>query len=191
MSPASREFLNLFSPLTTQCPKTLLDYAGQVKDLVLIVATIAGGAGTYFKFFHNRTFKPRLELDVTCQVVSQGDHRYLNAIMQLKNVGLSRVVLDNETTGLLIYWSLPAETGQEDALEVRWSKAFTFVSAFSSHKWIEGGEPINETLLLEVLPAPAKAYKVVLKVTAKEITWKSKTAVVLGTDEVKPAIVAS
>ena len=181
----------MFSPAATPCTKTLIDYVGPVKDLVLIVATIVGAAWTYFKFFRDRTFKPRLELDVACQVVSQGDHHYLSTSMQLKNVGLSRVILKNETTGLLIYWSLPAETGQDDALEVRWSKAFTFVSAFSSHKWIEGGEPINETLLLEVLPAPAKAYKVVLKVTAKEITWKSKTAVVLGADQVKPDGVAS
>jgi len=181
----------MFSPVATPCTKTLLDYVGPVKDLVLIVATIVGAAWTYFKFFRDRTFKPRLELDVACQVVSQGDLCYLSTTMQLKNVGLSRVVLNNETTGLCIHWSLPAETGQEDALEVRWSTDYTFVPAFSSHEWIEGGEPISETLLLEVLPVPAKAYKVVLKVTAKEITWKSKTAVVVGPDELKPAVVAS
>jgi len=174
----------MLSPLAIQGSfKTLLDHAGPAKDLVQIVATFVVGVWAYIKFFRGRTFRPRLELGVACQIVSQGDHRYLNTSIQLKNVGLSRLILKNKTTGLLIHCSLPAEAGQEDALEVRWLPSFTFVSAFSTHEYIEGGETINETLLLEVLPVPAKAYKVVLKVTAGGITWKSKTAVVIGADE--------
>jgi len=173
----------MLSPLAAQGSKALLDYAGPVKDVVQIVATIVGAVWAYIKFFRGRTFKRRLELGVACLIVSQGDHNYLSTSIQLKNVGLSRLTLKNRTTGLLTYWSLPAEVGQEDALEVRWSKSYTFVSAFSSHEYIEGGETINETLLLEVLPAPAKAYKLILKVTGHGMTWKSKTAVVIGADK--------
>ena len=173
----------MLSPLAAHGFKTLLDYTGPTKDLAQIVAMFVGGVWAYFKFFRGRTFRLRLELGVACQLVSQGDHRYLSAGIQLKNVGLSRVPLKDETIGLLIYSSLPAEVGQKDALEVRWSKSFTFVSAFSAHECVEGGETINETLLLEVRPVPAEAYKVELNVTAHGITWESKTAVVIGADE--------
>jgi hypothetical protein len=173
------------SPLATQVIKTLRDYAGPAKDAFQIIAIFVGGVWGYFKFFRGRTFRPRLELAVDCQIVSEAEHRYLSTSMQLKNVGLSRLTLKNGTTGLLIHWSLPPQASQEDALEVRWSTSYTFVSAFLANVFIEGGETINETLLLELLPVPAKAYRVVLKVTAGGITWKSKTAVVIGADERK------
>jgi hypothetical protein len=170
--------------LPPQQSRTWIDNISPIKDAIQAAALIVGAIWTYFKFFRGRTFTPRLELNLACQVIEESEHRYLSARIEVKNVGLSRVSFDKGTTALKSHWSLPPEVGQEDGLEVRWSESFTAVSAFGSQLYIDGGEAINETLLLELIPVPtARAYKVVLEVNTDTTTWSSKTAVIVGTGE--------
>ena len=160
---------------TTATP-SVLDIIDKV---VKILAVLIGGAWAYLNYRRGRTFKKRLELTICGNTISRNGVLLLSGSAQLKNVGLSKVPIQQKGTAILISdlragssLAEPTEAAEELAL-VR--------EVFKDHGWIEPGETIEDSFLLQ-LPANEEriGLKLGLRIVAAHIEWNANAIVELG-----------
>ena len=84
---------------TTPAPPSVLDIIDKV---VKILAVLIGGAWAYLNYRRGRTFKKRLELTICGKTISRNGVLLLSGSAQLKNVGLSKVPIQQKGTAILI-----------------------------------------------------------------------------------------
>jgi hypothetical protein len=148
-----------------------LDYTDKV---VKIVAVIVGGAWAYAKFIKGRVFHTRLEPNVTARHFRRDQKDFLLAVVKLKNVGASKVDIQQKGTALRIFGCGvfgPAVPGKP----VAWTRTHT-LSVFERHGWIEGSETIDDTVLV-ALPPNLTAVKLELRIVANKIAWSAGTMI--------------
>jgi hypothetical protein len=150
-----------------------------IDKAVKIAAVIIGALWGYLNYVRGRTFKKRLELTICGKTLRRGGALLLSGSAQLKNVGLSKVAIQQRGTAILIY-DLKASSSVErepiSALEER-----TLVqSVFENHGWIEPGETIEESFLLQ-LPEKREriGIKLELRIVAAHIEWNANSMVEL------------
>src|SRR5215469_5898239 len=131
--------------MTASTPTSGLTQAiANVKAIAETLALMIGGLWAYYKFFKGRTFRPRLELTVSGKAWSRDNVTYLVAGMSLKNVGLSKLELSQEGTGLRVFSQ--SMVSPENATKAEWDRKIT-LSVFEKHGWIEPGETISDQAL--------------------------------------------
>jgi hypothetical protein len=147
-----------------------------LEKLFTILAITAGGLWAYFNFFRGRTYRPRLEAEVGGQVI-EGDSAYcLLANLQLKNIGLSRVIIKQEGSGLRLF-VYEADAYFPAVHSVEWTHLATF-SVFEQHQWIESGETINEQRLIALPEKEVLAFKLGLRVVSQnDIVWHAEQVI--------------
>ena len=141
--------------------------------LVTSTAILVGGFWAYLKFLRGRIYKPRLELDVKCKRCSaKGDLVRLHIQISLKNVGLSRVSIDGESSAVRVHRSVELKHAgliPDVALESEWHRIGTF-PLFVEHAWIEPSEVVQEHKMIEyVMTDPG--FKVEAVVMAPTQQW--------------------
>ena len=97
--------------------------------------------------------------------------------MRVRNIGLSKVPIQQRGSALLIYsvgkeGQLPSFPGQ-----VQWDEPVAAFDVFAGQKWVEPSEPIAESLLVALPHGDALAYKIALKVVSGKIWWTAETIV--------------
>src|SRR6185295_3071604 len=80
-----------YSPITIDWTRTK-DFTDAFANLTQSLALIAGGVWAYFKFAKGRTFQDRLIPTVTGKVLSIDGSVFLIVTVQIKNVGLSKLL---------------------------------------------------------------------------------------------------
>lgn len=115
-------------------------------EAVKTLAILFGGAWAYWKFVRGRTFRRRLELTLSGTTFDRKGSRYLSGVAQLKNVGLSRVAIEQEGTAIEVFRvrDIESHIKEED---------FETLEVFVKHGWIEPGETIEEPFLLVIAEA--------------------------------------
>jgi hypothetical protein len=73
------------------------------KSLCEILAIFAGGAWTYLNYFRGRLHKRRLECSVEASVEKHSGRSFLKVVVRMRNIGLSKVPIQQTGTALLIY----------------------------------------------------------------------------------------
>jgi hypothetical protein len=118
-----------------------------IQALVTSAAIVVGGIWAYFKFAQNRTFRPRIEVDMSGQWRNVGQSKLLHARIRVKNIGLSKITLIQKGSGLRA--SLLAKTQPASPAQSSWLSQRVFV-ILSKHEWIEPGETVSDELLLNL-----------------------------------------
>jgi hypothetical protein len=148
-----------------------------VKGICETLAILAGGAWTYLNYFRGRVYKPRLECSVDASVEKHSGHPFLRISARVRNIGLSRVPIQQEGTALLIYSaSIETRTPSFPSL-VRWNEPVAAFDVFTGQKWVEPSEPLAESLMVALPHGNALTHKVALKVVSGEIWWTAETIV--------------
>src|SRR5262249_6336609 len=111
--------------------KTVVDIIGTI---VTAAAVIIGGIWAYFKFVKGRTFRPRLEVDMSGQWLKVDGKQLLQARIRVKNIGSSKVTLLQKGTGLRI--GVLAEQQPSPPAAATWDGQRVFV-VLKEHQWIE------------------------------------------------------
>jgi hypothetical protein len=148
------------------------------QSFVTIVAIIVGAAWAYFHFFKGRTYKQRLEPEVSGEVVTRNGVGHLLATLSLKNLGLSRVAIRQRGSGLLLSsYNQPVRTAHVRIAP--WAAQALF-PVFEDHTWIEPGEAINDQQLI-VLSGNEHitAFQLRLRIVASGVEWNARDTVVL------------
>lgn len=140
-----------------------------IEKLFKLAAYVIGGLWVYFNYFKGRTYRPRLETKITGALIKKGSSDFVNINAQIKNVGLSKVDIEQEGTALrlLIY--------NPDRQDDPWDHQIT-ISILSAHQWIEPGEAVEEPILLP-LPSNVLAVRAEVIIVSTKTMWE--TAAVL------------
>jgi hypothetical protein len=141
-----------------------------VQKIFTIAAIIVGGIWTYFNFFRGRIYRMRLEPTVSGEVTTFDGVSHLIATMRLKNVGLSKVEIEQKGSALQVL-SYDAHGGTAKVVSAAWKNLAVF-PVFESHQWIEPGELIEEQRLIVIPEGVHAAFQLRLRIISHEISWK-------------------
>jgi hypothetical protein len=114
------------------------------QNLFTIAAIIVGGIWIYFNFFKGRTYRMRLEPEVSGKVVTLNGLSHLVVTASLKNVGLSNVEIEQEASALqLLSYEVPVSTTV--VLSAAWEDVTAF-PVFESRAGVKPGEVIDQRI---------------------------------------------
>jgi hypothetical protein len=158
VASAGRTATWLFAALTQgEATSSGLDDAKTVADivgtLITAVAVSVGAVWAYYRFFKDRTYRPRLEVSMGGEWFAVDGERLLLARVQIKNIGSSVVELLQKGTGLRVS-TMAADASESDAPRpVEWVPGRVY-KILEEHAWIEPGETVSDDVLLR-LAVPA------------------------------------
>jgi len=150
-------------------------------EVVKTLAILFGGVWAYWKFVRGRTFRRRLELTISGTTFERQGACYLSGVVQLKNVGLSRVTIEQQGTAIELFRvrDIKSHLIEED-LET--------LEVFLKHGWIEPGETIEEPFLLVIAEVDETTIGVRLHlrivsrgIVTRAIEWNAGAVVVVNT----------
>lgn len=147
-----------------------------LQKIFTIAAIAAGGLWAYFHYFRRRVYKPRLEPAISGKVISKGSVCYLMTIAKLKNVGLSKVKIEQNGSGLRVL-SIDKQPGIARTCTLLEGKRLATFPVFKHHKWIESGEPIEDHRLIGIPSGNQVAFRLKLRIVAKKISWRTDTII--------------
>lgn len=154
-------------------------WSNLLEDIVrcfTIFAIVVGGVWTYFNFFKGRTFSLRLEPKVFGKISFTNKTGYLVATACLKNVGLSKLKIDQKGTGLRVLLAEVITNIQQPQVP-NWQQIESF-EVFKAHQWIEPGETVEENLLVIVPQHNHLAVKLELMIVSGKLEWYAMTVVI-------------
>lgn len=163
------EFTCLVSPLSSLIyPSSVTAYLKDAEVLLRIAAVIAGGVWAYFKFARGRTFASRLEPSIEASAQTKNEQIHVFVTVKVKNVGLSRVILEQRGTGIKIQSVGHIHT--ETISSVDWKVLGAF-SILETHSWIEPGELLCEQYLYIIGDKTTNSVNLHLSITAQKLNW--------------------
>ena len=136
-----------------------------IESVFTTIAIILGGIWAYFNFFKARIYKPRLEIDISGTPFRIDDMYYLKSKLQLKNVGLSKFVIEQEGTALIV----SSFTQPPNSMEVGYldKGEIGIFSVFELHSWIEPGESIDIQKLIMIPQSDHIALELRLRIVSQ------------------------
>jgi hypothetical protein len=144
-----------------------------LQRLATTIAIFAGGGWAIWNYVRNRTHNPRLQIEVTAELVEWEGCHYLLARCTAKNVGLSLIRLpqpQEDGAGLpgtaLFVRTMPRLAAEPDIIEVPWETEKAAFDIFTEHRAIEPGLMITEEKLIYLGVPKSDAYRVRLRVSA-------------------------
>ena len=141
------------------------------QKLVAALGIVIGGFWAWLKFFRGRTFRSRLEIRVSANLIMTGTTKFLKATMEMKNVGLSQVKLKRDAIYLDLFLIDASRVKPASQLySARWSEPVTF-PVFADHGWVEPAEEISDELLLQLPDSEQLAGKLKLTVNSVGSSW--------------------
>ena len=155
---------------------------GVLEHVLTAAALLAGGIWTYYRFFKGRVWKPRLELGVFGETSKIGDTSYLLVLVELRNVGSSKVELTKSGVSLQVSAERPRpRVSESDARKYRvrsvgWDSLWPF-DILERHEWIEPGETIRDQTLIELMADDGIPHKVDLVIYGGGTRWSATTIV--------------
>lgn len=132
------------SPQATTTVSQLKDVAALIQSVFQTVALIVAGIWAYFKFFKGRTYRSRLEVDVSGVVIGTAQDRLLIVTASVKNVGLSDVPSQQKGSGLIVS-SLALGQQPTPFTQPSWQEQAAF-AILATHAWVEPGETVSEDI---------------------------------------------
>jgi hypothetical protein len=141
---------------------TAKTWADLVGTIITGLAILVGGLWAYFKFAKGRTFRPKVEIEMSGQWLTTERKKWLKverqqwlqARIRVKNIGASKVRLRQEGTGLRVRVLAANQASPPDY--AKWERAIWYV-ILDDHAWIEPGETVSDDLLLNLGTGPALA----------------------------------
>ena len=124
--------------------KTVVDI---LQALITSAAVVIGGIWAYFKFAQGRTFRPRIEVNMSGQWRNVDESKLLHARIRVKNIGLSKVTLIQKGTGLRV--CRMSENERPPPGRSAWMEGQVY-KILDKHAWVEPGETVSDELLLNL-----------------------------------------
>jgi hypothetical protein len=142
--------------------------------VVKIAAVLIGGSWAYIKFIKGRVYHVRLEPSIAARSFRRGESDCLLATVRVKNVGASKVDIEQRGTALRIF-GCPVVGKIDMGVEIPWTRLKT-VTIFDTHGWVEAGETIDDMVMI-LLPRCLVAIKMELRIVANGKQWKARAII--------------
>ncbi len=148
---------------------------GIAQKIFTIIGIIAGGVWTYFHYFHGRTYRPRLETNVSGKILKHDEVSLLVATIKIKNVGLSKIDIKQKGSGMRIIGLEKKSNVQE--IEKNEGVRLKTIPVFENHAWIEPGETVED---IHTLTLPNQAYiglMLDVRLVTNKIAWRFSSVI--------------
>jgi len=166
-------FPHFISALNWKEPFNWKDFLDEAAHVAQLIGFAVAGVWGYFNFVKSRTYYPRMELSASGKLLSKGEQQFLIPRVTLKNIGNSKISLQQRGTGYRI-WVTKCDVGETG--ELGWSDGQVVHRIFEEHRWIEPGEMIFDELRMFAVPNDCVATKVEVRLTACVGLLKSSKA---------------
>jgi len=148
-----------------------MEFLDAISKIVTILAILIGGFWAYFKYIRGRLFHPRLELHIDGKVITRSEIPHLLLNYEIKNIGSSKVNLDNDASGIRILKYTPSN----DSLEIE-SADWKHIGSFpilEKHSWVESNEIIKESSLYSITDPVNTVYRADLRIVGRKKSWET------------------
>jgi len=164
-----------YIPITIDWSKTK-DFTDVFSNATQGVGLIAAGVWAYFKFIKGRTFQETLISNVSGRVLLIDGNAFLIVTTQIKNVGSSKVTLNQELSVLTVFEYVPPRT-QEIVIAI--DNPLTSLPAFVDKKsHLEPNEGIKTQRLLALPLLSRIAYRLELEIRSDtDYKWQTMSIV--------------
>ena len=164
-----------YSPITIDWSKTK-DFTDAFSNVIQGVGLIAAGVWAYFKFIKGRTFQETLISTVSGRVLLIDGNAFLIVTTQIKNVGSSKVTLNQELSVLTVFEYVPPKT---DEIVIAIDSPLTSLPAFVDKKsHLEPNEGIKTQRLLALPVLSRIAYRLELEIRSEtDYKWQTMSIV--------------
>jgi hypothetical protein len=150
--------------------KALLD---TIDEAVKVAAVVVGAAWTFLNYVRGRTFRSRLDVDLTGSISERHKVQIFVGACTAKNVGLSKVPLQKVGTGASVYALrlTPRKSGGFRLVE----QEIRVFQIFDRHGWVEPGEEIAEPFAVTVPDGAGElvAVRVQVMISSGKTTWSA------------------
>jgi len=167
-------------PAVVSQSKHLSDVLDIIDKATKILALFIGAGWAYLNYRRGRTFTRRLEPTVTGKTTRSKGALLLSAVAQVKNVGLSKVTIQQRGTALEVLAVVNRSNEQKLSLG---TEEVAVRSVFEKHRWVEPGETIEESF---VLPVPERletvAFRLRVRIVSNRIEWNCDSVVEIIAD---------
>jgi len=162
-------------PAVVSQSKHLSDVLDIIDKVTKIIALFIGAGWAYLNYLRGRTFKRRLEPTITGKTIRSKGLLFLSGVAQVKNVGLSRVVVQQRGTAIEVLALVRQARENNPDLG---TQDVDVLSVFKVHGWIEPGEVIEESFLVPVPEHPETlAFRLRLRIVSEGIEWNCDSLV--------------
>lgn len=146
-----------------------------IDEAVKVTAVLVGGAWTYLNYARGRTFRTRLEVDLSGSIGHEGEF-FLGECLA-KNVGLSKIPLQSKGTGVSVFAVRLAT--RADGSHRAWEEEVMVLPLYMKHGWIEPGETIGEPVLVAVPKSemPLLGVRIAVMISNGTTTWNASKIV--------------
>ncbi len=153
----------------------IVDVANKI---IASLGLIFAGIFAYYKFVKGRIYKFRLEPNVSGEVVQKDGNKYLIATIYLKNIGISRIPIQNEGSALSLYFAEAGLDSIDDPYIMEWNESIP-VAIFEDVEQLESEESIGKKYLISLPAQVPPAIKMELRIVARGYEWTA-TAIVIS-----------
>jgi len=152
------------------------DFTEAFTNVTQTLALIAGGVWAYFKFAKGRTFRNRLIPTVSGKFISIDGSVFLVVMIQLQNVGLSRIAFEQGASAIAVFEFVPAQT--EEILRVKNNLLASFRVFGDTDRYIEPNEVVERQTLIALPRVSTVGYQLEFKVLSDSgYEWRATTIV--------------
>ena len=128
---------------------TLQAIFGILTNIFTIAAIAIGAIWTYFNYFKGRTYRMRLEPDISSSITRVNGAIYLLAIARIKNVGISKIDLLKQGSALSLQLG-KTRTPAPWPSAMKWGQESASWEVFQEDTLIEPGETVQDKWLIEI-----------------------------------------
>ena len=100
----------------------------------------------YFQYFRGRTYRERMETEISGTIFQEEETEYLVIIIMVKNSGLFRIRIHQKETILKVLTGRSILPDSKIAQEIEWDLV-AVLSILEDHAWLEPAESISNKLL--------------------------------------------
>jgi hypothetical protein len=177
-----RPLLNWYiAPSGAASLNTLQAIFGILTNIFTIAAIAIGAVWTYFNYFKGRTYRMRLEPEISSNIKHINGVIYLLAIARIKNVGISKIDLLKQGSALSLELG-KTRTAAPWPSAMKWSQESASWEVFQEDTLIEPGETVQDKWLIEIPKSEHSAAQLKLRIRSKNIKWVIKDIVVLTSE---------
>jgi len=143
----------------------------QILDELVKIFTIlgisGGGLWAIHHYLKGRVYKFKLEQNISGRFVFSDKIEYLVISISLKNVGLSKIDIEQKGSGLQLF-ACEKKAAIDQAENVEWQSLRIF-KVLEKHSWIESGETIQDELLIAIPKKNYIAFRARFRIISNEI----------------------
>jgi hypothetical protein len=147
------------------------DVADTFQAFMAGAAIVVGGVFTYYKFFKDRVYRPRVNVSVEGGHIDIGHEHFLMCRVTMTNKGANKLTIVREGTAAWLFEGSPGEPFHS----TDWGDHEVIVRMFQRHGWFESGETIADEQVIAVPQGDVAVYRLRFRLVIADPTpWWSK-----------------